>query len=81
MYDLPPDYYEGLPARLEALSTSEVYAAAKRHLLPERMVVIAVGDRKTIEPQIAALGLGAIAHRSLEGEAEMTMKKPSVRAR
>jgi zinc protease len=67
LYELPPDYYGHLPARLAALTAEEVFAATRRHLDPERLLVVAVGDRAAIEPQLADLGLGAIAHRDAEG--------------
>jgi hypothetical protein len=31
------------------------------------MKVIAVGDRKTIDPQLAGLGLGPVVHRTADG--------------
>jgi zinc protease len=68
VFDLPPEYYEGLPARLAAVSAREVLESTRRHLTPDRMIVVAVGDRREIEPQIARLGLGPIAHRNADGE-------------
>jgi zinc protease len=67
LYDLPPDYYEGLPARLEAMTAADVFAATRRHLAPDSMIVIAVGDRSAIAPQLAKLGLGAISLRDFDG--------------
>jgi zinc protease len=82
MYDLAPDYYEGLPARLDKLTTSEVYAATKQHVMPAKMIVVAVGDRKVIEPQIVPLKLGMIGYRTLKTVAgDVTPKKPAARAR
>jgi zinc protease len=68
LYDLPPGYYESLPARIDALTSAEVWEATRRHVAPDRMVVIAVGDGKMIEPQIAPLGIGPIGHRSPDGK-------------
>jgi len=67
MYELPADYYEQLPARLDALTAAEVFEATKKHLTPDHMIVVAVGDRKTIEPQIARLKLGMIGYRTPDG--------------
>jgi hypothetical protein len=55
LFDLPLDYYETLPARIDGITTEDVAAVAKRFLTPERMVVVAVGDRKTIQPQLEKL--------------------------
>ena len=67
LFDLPPDYYQGLPARIDAMSADEVYEATKQHLKPDQMKVIAVGDRKVIDKQIAALKLGPIGYRLPDG--------------
>ena len=68
LFDLPPDYYAGLPARLASMTAAEVFAATRRHLTPDRMLVVAVGDRAQAEPQIAALKLGTVAYRDRDGK-------------
>jgi zinc protease len=68
LLDLPPDYYQGLPARLESITAEQVAEAAGKHLRPADMKVIAVGDRAKIEPQLSALRLGPMGYRNLEGE-------------
>lgn len=68
LLDLPPDYYQGLPARLESITGDQVAEVTKKHLRPGDMKVIAVGDRAKIERQLAALKLGPIGYRTLEGE-------------
>jgi len=68
MYDLPLDYYQTLPTRVNAITTDDVLQVAKKHLVPERMVVVAVGDRSKIESQIAKLNLGTIAYRDADGK-------------
>ena len=67
LFDLPPDYYQGLPSRIDALTADEVFAATKAHLEPDSMKVIVVGDRKLIDPQIAALKLGPVGYRLPDG--------------
>jgi zinc protease len=68
LFDLPVDYYETLPSRVAAITSADVAAVAKKYLTPERMVVVAVGDRKTIEPQLQKLNLGTVAIRDAEGK-------------
>jgi zinc protease len=60
LLDQPVDYYESLPAALEALTLDQVFAATRRHLDPGRMRIVAVGDRAVVLPQLESLGLGAI---------------------
>ncbi|MFI5372255.1 MAG: insulinase family protein, partial [Candidatus Eisenbacteria bacterium] len=67
LFGLPPDYYQGLPGRIDAMTADQVFAATKTHLQPDSMKVIAVGDRKVIDPQIAALKLGPIGYRLPDG--------------
>jgi zinc protease len=69
LFDLPPDYYAGLPARLASMTAGEVFAATRRHLAPDRMLVVAVGDRAQAEPQIGGLKLGSVAYRDRDGKA------------
>jgi zinc protease len=68
LFDLPPDYYQGLPGRIDAMTADQVFAATKSHLQPDSMKVIVVGDRKLIDPQIAALKLGRIGYRMPDGQ-------------
>ena len=68
LFDLPLNYYETLPARIDAITAADVSVVAKKHLAPERMLVVAVGDKKVIEPQIAKLSLGTIAERDADGK-------------
>ncbi len=59
-FDLPDDYYKTLPARLSAITGPDLTAMANKYLTPEKMLVVAVGDRSKIQTQIASLGLGAV---------------------
>ena len=68
LLNLPPDYYQELPARIGSITAVQVSEVTAKHLRPGDMRIIAVGDRKTIEPQLAALKLGPIGYRTLAGE-------------
>ena len=77
LFDLPPDYYQSLPARIESMTAGEVFDATKRRLKPDDMLVVAVGDRKQVESQLAKLKLGSVAYRTAEGgEPATAMKNP-----
>ena len=67
-YDLGLDFYSGYARRVTAVSRTQVEAMAKKYLIPEKMLVVAVGDRKKIEPGMSALGLGKIQLRDGEGK-------------
>jgi zinc protease len=67
VYDLPANYYEGLPARIGALTAAEVFEATKKHLEPDQIIITAVGDREAIQQQLAPLELGTIVVRAPDG--------------
>ena len=68
VFDLPLDYYGQLPAKLGAVTAEQVREAARRYLDPQRLIVVAVGDRKRIVPQLEKLKLGPIEFRDSEGQ-------------
>ena len=68
IYGLPLDYYARLPAQLSAVTAAQVQAAARKYLAPDKMKVVAVGDRKRILPQLQPLGLGAVEVRDSDGQ-------------
>jgi zinc protease len=68
LFELPADYYSGLPGRIAGMTTGDVQDVAKKFLKPEAMKVIAVGDRAQIVPQIEKLGLGDITYRGSDAK-------------
>jgi zinc protease len=67
-YDLARDYFETLPERLNAVTADDAEAAAKKYLHPDRMILICVGDRAKIEPELQKLDLGEIEIRDADGK-------------
>jgi zinc protease len=68
LYDLSRDYFEKLPDRLNAVTAEDAEAAAKKYLYPDRMILICVGDRAKIEPELKKLDLGGIEIRDADGK-------------
>jgi zinc protease len=68
MYNLARDYYEQLPERLNAVTAEDAQAVAKKYLHPDQMILICVGDRAKIEPELLKLDLGAIEIRDADGK-------------
>jgi predicted Zn-dependent peptidase len=56
----PDDYVRSLKSRLEAQTDEAVRSAARESLDPGRMIWVVIGDLKTIEQPIRALGLGEV---------------------
>ena len=58
LYDLPDDYFAEFVPRVERVTTDDVTAVATRHLHPERLTTLIVGDLDQIASDLAHLGLG-----------------------
>ena len=58
VYDLGLDYYSKYGERTQAVTADQALAAAKKYLQPDKLIVIAVGDRAKIAPALGRLKLG-----------------------
>jgi zinc protease len=67
IYDLGLDYYTRYAEQVNAVTPDQTLAVAKKYLNPSAMVVVAVGDKAKIEPQLKQLNLGAMETRDTEG--------------
>ena len=67
VYDLGLDYYSKYIERVLGIDAAAAHAAARKHLQPERMLVVAVGDRQKIEAELKKLNLGAAEYRDVDG--------------
>ncbi|MGE5243267.1 MAG: M16 family metallopeptidase [Betaproteobacteria bacterium] len=66
LYDLPDDYFEEFVPSIERVTAAEATAVAARHLHPDRLTTLVVGDLEAIRTDLAALGLGEPAVLSAE---------------
>ena len=66
VYGLPEDYFDTYVARIEAVTAADVQRVARSWIDPAAMVVVIVGDRKKIEPEVRALHLGPVEVRSID---------------
>jgi zinc protease len=67
VYNLPLDYYRTLPGKIEAVTGEQAQRVAEKYLNPGQMVVVAVGDRAKIEPELRKLELGPVIAVDFEG--------------
>jgi zinc protease len=67
-YDLPLDYFSTLPERINAVTIEQAQAVAKKYILPDKMIVLAVGDRAKIEEDMKKLNLGKVEIRDTDGK-------------
>lgn len=68
IYDLGLDYYAKLPQRYASVTGPQIQAVAKKYLQPEKLIVIGVGDKAKIEPQLAPLKLAPVEYRDADGK-------------
>jgi zinc protease len=66
-YDLGLDYYANYAEQVRAVTLAQTSAAAKKYIVPDRMVIVAVGDKAKIEPELKKLNL-PIEYRDAEGK-------------
>jgi zinc protease len=67
-FDLPLDYYSTLPDRINAVTTEQAQVMAQKYIQPEKMIVLAVGDRAKIEEDMKKLNLGKVEIRDTDGK-------------
>ena len=60
IYDLPADYYATFGDRVRAVTAADVKRVADKYIVPDKLAVVIVGDRKAIESSVKALNLGPI---------------------
>jgi len=58
IYSLPADYYTTFADRVRAVTAADVKRVADKYIVPDKLAVVIVGDRKAIEASVKALNLG-----------------------
>ncbi len=67
VYNLARDYFSNLPERLNAVTAEDAEAVAKKYLHPDQLILVCVGDRAKIEPELVKLDLGSVEIRDADG--------------
>jgi predicted Zn-dependent peptidase len=65
LYGLPDDYFTTFVPKVMALTEQEVTAVAAKHIDPDRLLTVIVGDRDKLMPSLKALDLGDISDLSV----------------
>jgi len=68
IYDLPLDYFSKFPDAVDAVNPEQAQATAQKYIHPEKIAVVAVGDRSKIEDGMKKLNLGKVEIRDPEGK-------------
>jgi zinc protease len=75
VYNLGLDYYAKYVDRVTGIDVPSVQAAARKYLVPEHLLVVAVGDRQKIDGDLKKLNLGTAEYRDAAGN--VIEEKPS----
>lgn len=60
IYGLPTDYFDQYRRNIRAVTVESVLTAARKHLDPERMQAVVVGDESAVGDKLKDLGFGAL---------------------
>ncbi|HVP55712.1 MAG TPA: pitrilysin family protein [Candidatus Eisenbacteria bacterium] len=66
-FELPLDFYDELPAQVEAVTTQDVERVARQYFVHSKMFVVVVGDRQKIESGLQGLDMGKVQLISFDG--------------
>ena len=65
-YNLPENYFNTYVEKVLAVTKDDVHRVAKAYIEPEKMAIVVVGDKKTIEKGIKSLNLGPVQNMTIE---------------
>lgn len=68
LYDLPLDFYDRYVGRIESVDQAAVQRVARREIEPDSVAVVIVGDSKSVESGLKALGVAPVKRLTLDGE-------------
>jgi len=66
VYNLPDDTFANFVARVTKVTAADLQKLAARYIQADKMAVVIVGDRKTIEGPVRQLNLGPITHITID---------------
>ena len=70
--NLPANYYEQLSANMAKVTVADATAAARKHLDPEHMAIVIVGDRAKIEAALKAANIAPVVVVDINGKPKPT---------
>jgi zinc protease len=65
---LPDDYYQQYAKAIAAVTKEDVLRVAKKYIDIDRLAIVIVGDRASIEAPLKAANIAPITHLDIEGE-------------
>ena len=76
MQDLPEDYYQQFAKAVNAVTRDDVVRVAQKYIDPDRLAIVIVGDRASIEDPLAATKIAPIVRLDLDGNPVQSKTTP-----
>ena len=70
-HDIPLSFYDTYMQRVAAVTQADVQRVGRQYIDPERLAIVIVGDRATIEPALKATGVGPVTVVDITGKPVM----------
>lgn len=70
-YDVPLTFYNGFTQGIASVTQADVQRAARQYIDPDRLAIVIVGDRKSIEPALKATKIGEVVVVDMTGRPAM----------
>src|SRR2546423_1949526 len=67
LYGLPLDYYNNYVQNIEGVTQADVNRVAQQYVNPSSLVIVIVGDRKSVEQGLKSVNVGPISIRNMSG--------------
>jgi zinc protease len=66
-YGLPDEYFDTYRSKIRSMTATDVLQAARTHLRPEQLQIVAVGDPTVVQAPLEKLGVGPVLMYDAEG--------------
>ncbi|MDP4172867.1 MAG: pitrilysin family protein [Bacteroidota bacterium] len=70
IHSLSDDYYNRYIDNIKAVTLDDVYAAARNNIFPEKLIILAVGERDLLLGQLESLAIGKVIELNIDGHLE-----------
>ena len=70
-YDVPLGFYNSYTQNIGAVTQADVQRVAKQYIDPDKLAIVIVGDRKSIEPALKATNIGNVVVVDVTGRPAM----------
>jgi len=70
-YDVPPSFYNDYTQGIATVTQADVQRVARQYIDPDKLSIVIVGDRKSIEPGLKSTKVGDVVIVDITGRPAM----------